>query len=57
MVDPLSPGQISLTKLTAGHPEAVQALRESRELRAEVIAIAADGVLPDGDSVNMPTLL
>ena len=53
----LDPGELSLTELTRGHPLALARLKELMKLEAEVADIAEFGQLPDGDGVNVPTLL
>lgn len=53
----LQSGQASLDRLTAGHPNAMAALRDLILLQQEVRAIARTGMLPDGDSVNTSTLI
>ena len=53
----LSAGQHSIELLCAGHPLALARLKELMKLEAEVADIAEFGQLPDGDGVNVPTLL
>ena len=52
-----SAGQQSIERLVAGHPLALARLKELMKLEAEVADIAERGELPDGDGVNVPTLL